>query len=415
MAIVRDADGKGKLEFPPGKVLYETHGHVSWPRISPDGKSIAFLDHPFGIDDRGSVAVIDLAGRRTKLSIDYESVQGLAWSPDGREVWFTGAASGAGRALRAVSLSRKERVVAKVPGGLTLRDISKVGLVLVSHENVRKGIMGLGPGQSRERELSWLEWSIPYDLSNDGTTLLLNEQGQATGENYAICLRKMDGSPVIRLGDGIPRALSPDGKWVIANLPKENAPLMLLPTGTGQPRNLPPGNTSQFGYVAWLPDSRRFVFAANEPSGVRRLFLQEIDGGAPRATSPPGAPVRGFIVSADGKMVYVGSADGKAVTYPIAGGPSQPASPNIDFTGLAPIRFSGDGRSLFMRDNGRIPVGIFRIDLDSGRKELLRELSPGDPAGLQAIGTVRLSADGRYYVYGYTRALSDLYSVDGLK
>jgi len=415
MAIVHDADGKGKLEFPSGRVLYETPGHVSWPRFSPDGKSIAFLDHPFGIDDRGAVAVVDLAGHRRKLSIDYESVQGLAWSSDGREVWFTGAASGAGRALRAVSLSGKERVVAKVPGGLTLRDISKTGLVLVSHDNVRKGIMGLGPGQARERELSWLEWSLPYDLSDDGTMLLLNEQGQATGENYAVCLRRTDGSPVIRLGDGIPRALSPDGKWVIANLPKEGAPLMVLPTGTGQPRRLPSGNFSQFGSVAWLPDSRRFVFSANEPGPRRRLCLQDIDGGAPRAVSPPGARLQGFGVSADGKTVYVGGPDGRAASFPVEGGPLSPAFPNIDFTGLQPLRFSGDGRFVFVRDSGRIPVGLYRIDLASGHKDLLREVSPGDPAGLQAIGTVKLSADGRYYVYGYTRALADLYTVDGLK
>jgi len=415
LAIVRDAEGKGKLEFPLGKVLYETAGHLSWPRFSPDGKSIAFLDHPFGVDDRGAVAMIDLAGRKTKLTADYESVQGLSWSPDGKEVWFTGAESGTGRALRAVSLSRKERVVAKVPGGLTLRDISKAGLVLLTHENVRKGIMGLGAGQPRERELSWLEWSLPYDLSNDGTMLLLNEQGQAAGENYAVCLRKMDGSPVIRLGEGIPRALSPDGKWVVANLPKEGAPMMLLPTGTGQPRNLPSGNFSQFGAVAWLPDSRHFLFAANEPGSRRRVCLQDIDGGAPRAVSPPDAKIPGFGLSADGKTVYVGGPDGKPASFPVEGGPLTPAFRNVDFGGLQPIRFSADGRFVFLRDAGKIPVSVYRIDLASGRKNLLRELSPGDPAGLQAIGNIRLSGDGSAYVYGYTRALSDLYAVDGLR
>ena len=415
MAIVRDVEGKGRIEFPSGKVLYESPGHVSWPRFSPDGKSIAFLDHPFATDDRGAVAMVDLSGRRTKLSADFESVQGLAWSPDGREVWFTGADSGTGRTLRATTLSGSGRVVAKVPGALTLRDISKSGLVLLSHENVRKGIMGLGPGQVRERDLSWLEWSLPYDLSDDGTTLLLNEQGQATGENYAVCLRKMDGSPVIRLGDGIPRAISPDGKWVIANLPRENAPLMLLPTGTGQPRNLPSGNASQFGALFWLPDSRRFVFGASESGSIRRLFLQDIDGGAPRPISPKGMGVRGFILSADGRTVYVRTAEGGVSAIPSEGGEARPAFPNMDLAAMTLVRFSGDGKSLYVRDNGRIPVSLFRIDVASGRRELVRELSPGDPAGLQGIGVIRLSADGRSYAYGYTRNLSDLYAVEGLK
>jgi hypothetical protein len=190
---------------------------------------------------------------------------------------------------------------------------------------------------------------------------------------------------------------------------------MLLPTGTGQPRNLPSGNFSQFGSVVWLPDSHRFVFGANEPGPRRRLCLQDIDGGAPRAISPPGAKVQGFGLSADGKSVYVGGPDGKPNSFPVEGGPLTPAFRNIDLGDLQPIRLSGDGRFIFARDSGRISVGIFRIDLASGHKDLLREVSPGDPAGLQSIGNIRLSADGRFYVYGYTRALGDLYAVEGLK
>jgi len=135
----------------------------------------------------------------------------------------------------------------------------------------------------------------------------------------------------------------------------------------------------------------------------------------PRAVSPPGAKIPGFGVSADGKTVYVGGPDGKPASFPVEGGPLTPAYPNIDLAGLQPVRFSGDGRFVFLRDSGKIPVSLYRIDLASGRKDLMRELSPGDPAGLQAIGNIRLSADGRSYVYGYTRALSDLYAVDGLR
>ncbi|MGE5248207.1 MAG: protein kinase domain-containing protein, partial [Verrucomicrobiota bacterium] len=404
MTLVHDVEGKAKLELPAGKVLYETAGHISWPRFSPDGKRIAFLDHPFAADDRGAVALADLAGKRTKLSREYESIQGLAWSPDGREVWFTAAESGAGRSLRAVTLSGKERVVSKVPGGLTLRDIAKSGRVLLTHDNVRKGIMGLGPGQAKERELSWLEWSLANDLSDDGATLLFNEQGQAVGEDYAICLRKTDGSPVIRLGDGIPRVLSPDGKWVVSTMERPGAPLTLLPTGTGQPHTLPSLRVSQYGPARRLPDGRRFLFAANEVGKTRRLYLQDIDAGPPRAVSPPDLAFTGFVPSADGRSVYLQTAPGKFVAVPVDGGAVRPAFENMDLTNLAPIRFSGDGRILFARDNDRIPVSLYRFDVASGRREVLRELSPGDPAGLQGIGIILLSSDGRFYAYGYTRA-----------
>jgi len=413
MLVEHDVDAKARLEFPAGKILYETIGHVSWPRFSTDGKTIAFLDHPFPTDDQGAVAVIDLAGKKTKLSRDYESVQGLSWSPDGKEIWFTAAEAGAGRSLRAVSLAGKERVLSNVPGGLTLRDISRTGRVLLTHDNVRKGIMGLGPGQAKERELSWLDWSLPYDLSDDGTTLLFNEQGQAVGENYAVCVRKTDGSPVVRLGDGVPRSLSPDGEWAATAVMKKHAALTLLPTGTGQPRALPSDGKLQVNAVRFLPDSRRVVFVALSDDGTRRLYVQDIDHGLPRAITPPTAPIVGFLTSVDGKYAIYGLRNGTPATVSIDGG-TAPTPPKIDLGDLTPLRFSGDGRDLFARD-GNIPVRVYRIDVASGRKEILRELSPGDPAGLQFIGQILLSADGRSYVYGYTRALADLFAVDGFK
>src|SRR5262249_1584231 len=163
-------------------------------------KTIAFFDHGFIADDQGAVALVDLSGKVRKFPTHYLSLQGLAWSPAGDEIWYTAAEAGVGRSLYAATLSGRPRVVPKVPGSLTLRGISKAGLVLLTHDDVRKGIMGLGPGQTKERDLSWLEWSIPIALSDDGTTLVFDEQGEATGEQYAVCIRKTDGSPVVRLG-----------------------------------------------------------------------------------------------------------------------------------------------------------------------------------------------------------------------
>jgi hypothetical protein len=145
------------------------------------------------------------------------------------------------------------------------------------------------------------------------------------------------------------------------------------------------------------------------------MYLQNIDGGAPRAISPPELAFTGFILSADGKTVIVRGQDRRFTRLPIDGGPTSPFAFPADLADLTPIRFSGDGRYLFARDNGRIPVGVWRFDVTSGRKELVRELSPGDPAGLQAISQILLSSDGRSYAYGYTRAVSDLYAVDGLR
>ncbi len=63
LAVVREVRGKERLEFPVGKVLYETAGWISHPRVSPKGDLVAFLDHPIARDDGGSVAVVGGFGR----------------------------------------------------------------------------------------------------------------------------------------------------------------------------------------------------------------------------------------------------------------------------------------------------------------------------------------------------------------
>ena len=83
LAVVHDIDGESRLEYPIGKVLYPTSGWISDVRFSPGGESIAFLDHPATWDDRGSVCVIDLGGKKKTLSSGWESEAGLAWSPRG--------------------------------------------------------------------------------------------------------------------------------------------------------------------------------------------------------------------------------------------------------------------------------------------------------------------------------------------
>ncbi|HEX6906463.1 MAG TPA: hypothetical protein VF154_07655 [Terriglobales bacterium] len=51
-------------------------------------------------------------------------------------------------------------------------------------------------------------------------------------------VRKTDGSPAVLLGEGAAVALSPDGKWVVAQSPGSPAQLRLLPTGVGEARVL---------------------------------------------------------------------------------------------------------------------------------------------------------------------------------
>ena len=70
------------------------------PRVSPKGDRVAFIDHPVQGDDSGTIAVVDSAGRKTTLTDVWYTVQGLAWTPDGSQVWFTASRTGVGRNSR---------------------------------------------------------------------------------------------------------------------------------------------------------------------------------------------------------------------------------------------------------------------------------------------------------------------------
>jgi len=411
-AIVRDLEGQNRLEYPIGKVLYQTAGWISHIRISPKGNLIAFIDHPGRRDDAGSVAIIDLAGNKKVLSGEWETAQGLAWSPPGDEVWFTTARVGVGRFLYAVSLTGPERLLAREPGTLTLQDVARDGRILLTRDVLRVGMVGLAGDEPKERDLSWLDWSAPSDLSADGKILVFTESGEGGGQNYAAYIRKTDGSPAVRLGEGFAYALSPDQKWVIGGIPNPPHQFSLLPTGAGEARALT-HDAINHSRARWFPDGKRFLFIGNEPGHGVRLYVQDVVNGKPRAISPEGVVSTQFVLSADGKRVAAVGADQKGYFYPTDGGEPS-AIPGFP-PGDVPVAWSGDGRSLLIYSPGELPARVERLDITIGQKQLWRQLMPADGAGVTDIGPILVSADAKSYVYEYGRTLSDLYLVEGLK
>jgi Tol biopolymer transport system component len=422
--VVRAPQWRYRLEFPAGKVLYETTGYVSCPRLSPKGDVIAFMDHPFFGDDRGSVAIMDLSGKKTTLSDGWESMHGLAWSPDGREIWFTASGLGSARALYAVTPAGRKHTVLASPTGLVLEDISREGRVLLHQDNARVGFYGLIAGETKERDLSGLEWSNFPRLFADGKQVAFSEEGEAGGPGYSVYLRRLDGSPPVRLGEGTPVAVSPDGKWVLTNQIRTTpSTLVLLPTGAGGPKTFPKDaidRAGSVGFAAFLPDGKRIVFNGNEAGKPIRVFVQGVDGGAARPLTPEG--VGGRLVSPDGKFLLTRTAEQDfALTSLDDGSGSGGAGANAQpVRGLEstdqPLRWAADGNSLFLSSSkDTFPARVYRLDLTTGKREVWKEFMPGDPTGITSIGPNAISADGKTIMFGYSHTLSDLYIAEGLR
>jgi serine/threonine protein kinase/Tol biopolymer transport system component len=413
LAIVRDVNGRNRLEYPPGKVLYETGGWVSHPRISRKGDMIAFIDHSIPGDSIGSVALVDLNGKKRTLSQNYGGgAVGLAWSPSGDEVWVTATVIGIDRSVFAVPLSGKERLVARVPADLTLQDVLPNGRALLARDSWRRGLIVRRADDATEHDFTWLDWSYPVTLSADGQTLLFREEGEAGGPTYAVYLRKTDGSPAVRLGDGLSLALSPDGKWALSSRGDNQADLFLLSTGPGDPRPLP-GHNIVHGSACWFSDGRRILVSGTETNHGSRLYVQDIDVDKITAVTPEGTNGLSFALAPDGSSVAAIGPDDKGYLFPIPSGDPQIIKGLQP--GEVPVAWTADGHSLYVYRGGDLPSKVYRLEVATGNRTLWKELMPPDPSGVEFVGPVLPTPDGKSYVYGYRRLLSDLYLVEGLK
>jgi Tol biopolymer transport system component len=421
LAVVRSVEGRERLEFPIGQVLFE--GSISSPRISPGGNRIAFFEQT----GSGSIAVIDTSGKgKRTLSSGLSGLAGVpCWTQDGEEIWFTAAEVGKPAALYALSQSGKRRLVMRVPGSLELDDMSADGRVLVANHAIQRSLTGLAPGESKERDLTWLDASLPSDLSPDGRMLVITEMGEGGGPAASVYLRKTDGSPAVRLGEGAGLALSPDQKWVLTLVvPASSAPhLALLPTGAGESRTFKNDRFESFGEADWvwgpswgadwLPDGKRIIFTGAERGHRRRIYVQDLAGGPPRPVSPEGVGIRRSTgaLSPDGRFVVGVQGLGNAAIYPVDGGEVRPIKGLVSQD--EPVQWSADNRSLFVYSITEFPRKVWLLDPSTGARKLWKEFRSHElvKTPFQPL----ITPDGNAYVYGSVRALSELYLVEGLK
>jgi eukaryotic-like serine/threonine-protein kinase len=407
---VASPDGP-RLEFPPGHVIYQQKaGWFGHPRFSPEGNMIAFENHSIAGNDDGQVELLDMNGKHTVL-FKSSSVEGLAWSPDGKELWFAATETGGwADTIYAIRPGGKPRVVLTSPS-IRLYDISKDGLVLLSHESWRRQLIGLFPGDKSDHPYSWNDDTQPTAITTDGRLISFYESGElyAIARDYQSYYRPTDGSPAVRLGIGAP-AISPDGKWVVLGSNQSNSkrPLQLQPLGPGEPRDLSTPGLIAFNRVRWSDDNRQIVYEAQTDQGGWNAYRQMIANGPPillmsniRDSYPALSP--------DGKMaalrkehdgIYLCSTDGGHAV-------KLKAASDEEF----PIRFAEGGKSLLVADPTGRELVLTLIDLASRRRQLWKRLDSESRADQLFVAT----PDLKYYAYPFPRYSSVLYTVENLR
>ncbi|MBI2682804.1 MAG: protein kinase [Acidobacteriales bacterium] len=413
LAVSHFAEREWRLEFPVGKVVLSSKtGLMGNIHFSPDGKHIAYFDHPALGDTRGYVAVTDLAGKARRLTGEWSDLTGLVWSTSGDEIWFTGSDSGINSKLYAVTLNGKVRDLLHVPGRLRVLDVASSGVVLLTNESNRQEVYGKGPFSDKQVNLSWFDWTLGRGISRDGQFAILEEDGEGGGPQYSVFLRKMDGSPAIRLGSGYTSDISPDNRWVISGSVVQPGPTVLLPAGAGQPLNLGDGKlTHAPASAGFTPDGKAVLTIAAEGDQQLRTFLVPVDGSPPRPIGPVNFLAR--VISPDSRQV-AGNIGTKRVIVDIAGGAVVKELPFL--TGRDRMaQWSADGKALYLFVPKGLQGEVVRMEIDSGKRQSVLSLTPGDLSGTGGIGGVRITPDGKYYTFTVARTLSDLYVVEGLR
>jgi hypothetical protein len=413
MALVRQlADGRQQLEFPAGRPAGAIDGAIAYLRVAPRGDRVAYFEYP-GHGNVGSLVVVDREGFRRTLTEGLVWPMGLAWEQDDSRLWFASGEGNGTTAIHALTLGGSDRIVYRLPGYATLQDRSDDGRLLLTRDDWRVEAMAQRVGAA-PRDISWLDVSNVADMTSDGSQVAIYDVGVAAGSKVVSYLRATDGSPAVRLAEGLVLSLSPDGKMAIVRFAtKAGSMFRIVPTGPGDSVPLQAGLPPEVSGVSWHAGGNRVVVTAREAGGPWRCYLADVPSGHSRPVTPAGTTCPKGTASPDGRLLLATTADGGTLVYPIDGSAPRPL-PGIQ-PGERPVRWSGDGTAIFVRRLEGVPATVTRIRLSDGQRQDLATLGPQDPVGVARIASISAAADASAYAYSYLRYTSTLFLATGLR
>ena len=412
MAVVHDlGNGRDRLEFPAGTALYEANGYLNNARVSPDGNVVAFVEHKLRFDDRGWVKVVNRDGKVTTLTAELFGVFGLAWAEHGASLVFSGNSSGASMLqpmIVAASGREPARAAFGVPDRFIVMDAAPDGRWLAVREDLTVGVRAKVPSQDTERDLSWIGSTGATGLSSDAEWLLMVDVGVRGGPNYGVVLRKTDGSQTLRLGEGLPQGLSPDGKWAAA-IVSEPPSLMVYPTGSGAPARIDIAPIERPISSQWFPDGQRLLVCGTAASRAPRCYQIDRNGGAPQPLAAEGVLAN---VAPDGKTLLLAMPDGRYQLSTIDGAPPRPVAGL--HSGDRLIAWSRDSQALYVQPGIQVPAQVERVMVATGARTVVRQLTPSGVGTIASLYVADWVDDGRWYAYRFTSLPSTLFVVSGV-
>jgi len=406
LAIVRDGEREQTLEYPINHVLARHRG-LSLPRVSRDGRRLAYVEHAPAPDPSTRLVIVDVdRGNVLAASPMYVNpIDGIAWSADGREAWFS-----TGTAVRALDLDRHERVVLRAGAHLQLCDVDRDGRMLVAPLDLRSQLFA-GPREATiQRELGFFDRSVLQSISQHGGWIAMLQVADELGpDGPAIYVRYEQRMPM-KIGAGHAAELLPDGTALLVT---SSGPTQLqrIELTSDTRTAIPLGKLALDIYdrPAIAEDGHHVVIRAALPGGAMRLWLLDLAADAqPVGFGPEAFPPQRHPVSPDGAWVAV-RGEGAYVIKLLStrGVPDR----TIELTrSSSPIRFSDDGKALFVHHVWGWPRPVVRVELDPVKETPWAQLDRAirEPQSM----AVDVASDGSTIAYSVDDTTSDLYVVD---
>jgi hypothetical protein len=391
-----------KVHLPVGNVIYQTSELLVGLRVSRDGL--------IAVTSPARLTILDPAGT-VRTSIEAADITGTAWHPTRNELWYSiSEGRGAGS------------IFAVVPGGtrrlvwhgraMSLQDIASDGAVRAIATDTQGGVLVQQDPSGEAKDFAWLDRSTALAVSPAGDALLLTEGGDSGGGVY---MRRLDGSPAVKLGEGLGMSWSPKGDRVLlAKTPNQHE---IVPVGAGVAHTIDHPNI--WSFFAWFaPDGNRLLINGRIKDAPYRFWWMD-ESCATSEAGPAGldhwagqAPL-----SNDGRLLAA-FRSGQNMARSVAVYPLDGSAP-IPVAGMnaneVVIRFSADDRHLLVYDRDRLPARIFTLDYRTGTRTLWREFAPADAAGITGFDSITMTPSGGTVAYNYSRSLGTAFLVTGLK
>ncbi len=414
VAAIRSPPGSVVLEYPLGTALYSSlYLAQTLLSIAPGGDRIALVERESLDHSRASLAVLDLRGTKRTLTHVFDAMGGVGWAPDGERIYFSAAEKGSRLGIWEVTLTGRESPLVVTFDGMMLNDVARDGRLLVNRLTSTQRIAVHRRTEDLNRDLSGLARASLTDISEDGEWVAIENSNPSPGPEYKIYLRRTDGTAPVLLGEGTCPRLSPDGKHVVAGSIVSPERIRIIPTGAGRTRELAVHGLKERREPMWMPDGRSIVYSGLDARGIRRLHVQDLEGGPPRAFGPEGTTLErypGSVVSPDGRWIAARDSNEAWILVAIDSGQARPI-PNVRDSDTI-RQWTADGRALYVLAGRVDPTPIDKLNLATGERTRLVELR-GHALGLnRGIDNVFLTRGGTSWAYSATELRADLYVVE---